>query len=227
MTPITERRLALIVLVVGVVLFILAAVFHKLPTRFYEAVTVLLLWIQAHLPNVSTKDILTWVQTRLFNRQEKPMLNLDPLKAAVANLSAVAVPTAVPPDTDDTAEQSQIDALTAEIDAVAAKFVPVKPPPPAATAVIGGLTITPNTIQGGSGVTGQVDLVGPIATDTTVHLDSDTSAAVVPLTVDVPAGQVSAQFPISTITGTAVVAGIAATIEGSGLVTHATLAITL
>jgi hypothetical protein len=60
------------------------------------------------------------------------------------------------------------------------------------------LTVSPNSVVGGSSTTGTVTLTGPAATVRTVSLSSPSSAVTVPASVNVAAGASTATFPIST-----------------------------
>jgi len=66
-------------------------------------------------------------------------------------------------------------------------------------AALSSVTVTPATITGGAPATGTVTLTGAAPTNgAVIPLSSSLSAAAVPASVTVPAGQTSATFPIST-----------------------------
>ncbi len=78
------------------------------------------------------------------------------------------------------------------------------------------LTLAPDTVGGGAPSTGTVTLTGPApAGGLSVALSSSSGAATVPTSVAVPAGKVSATFPIATATVTTqVVATLTASLNG-------------
>jgi len=65
-------------------------------------------------------------------------------------------------------------------------------------AAVSSVALTPNTVFGGSSVTGTVTLTGPAAQTMSVMLWSSSASAQVPITVSIPAGQSSATFTITT-----------------------------
>ena len=76
--------------------------------------------------------------------------------------------------------------------------------PLSASAAVGGtpsnLTITPDLVTAGTTALGEVTLTAAVSTSTAVTLSStDTTVLTVPATVTVPAGALSATFPVATI----------------------------
>jgi len=90
----------------------------------------------------------------------------------------------------------------------------VTPPPVTITPL--SLTLSPDTVGGGAPSTGTVTLTGPApAVGLSVALTSSSGTATVPASVAVPAGAVSATFPIATASVTAqVLATLSATLNG-------------
>lgn len=87
------------------------------------------------------------------------------------------------------------------------------------------VTLNPTTVGGGGTSTGTVTLPGPAAPGgIVVSLASDNSAASVPATISIPAGQASVTFPITTtIVNASTVANISATLNGQSQVAPLTV----
>jgi hypothetical protein len=83
-------------------------------------------------------------------------------------------------------------------------------------AALTGLSVSPTSVTGGNGSTGTVTVSGNIpAGGITIQLSDNSAFASVPASVNVPQGQTSATFPISTSAVTSTqVAQITATFEG-------------
>lgn len=147
-------------------------------------------------------------------------VNLSSDNSAASVPSSIAIPQGQTSGTFPVATSAVTTPTTATVNASSAngasaslQINPTVSSPPPTSATIASLSISPSSVTGGQNATGAVTLAAAAPSGgVQVGLTSSNSAATVPASVTIPAGQTTANFPVSTST---VSSANAATISAS------------